>query len=134
VSAPLEPALEPESNPEPIPDPGPALPPSLPPDTDFWPAFLTALKGRLKIGVYNILTDPAQTAGELGSDSLTISATGFALRRLSAAETEMLLKNTAAGILGRAVTLRFAERSREKIQPSEKLDALSKFDNVRLLD
>ena len=124
--------LYPEPEPEPEIEAAP-IPPS-PPDTDFWPAFLAALKGKLKTGVYNLLINPDQTAGELDRDGLKISATGFARRQLSAAETETLLKNTAAELLGRAVTLRFEERSREKAQPSEKLDALSKFGNVKLVD
>ncbi|MCL2343338.1 MAG: hypothetical protein FWC62_05530, partial [Firmicutes bacterium] len=135
------PELDPVSEPTPVPDPEPegtraaeAVAPAIPSNPDFWPALLAALHGKLKIGDYNILTDPVLTAGELSGDSLTIAATNFARRRLSAEETEALLKDTAAKLLGRTITLRFEERSRERAQPSEKLDALSKFDNVQVID
>ena len=63
----------PEPEPEPIPEPAPQPEPTPAPTGAFdWQALCAYMEHELPIGLYNLLLDPLQAAGELADGTLTL--------------------------------------------------------------
>ena len=102
-----------------------------------WSAVLPALKGAVSIGIYAMLSDPAQTAGLLDGDTLTLYAeSGFTMNNINRPDILSRIAQAAGSALGRSVQVKVAARSEMPVQPSsgagvqDGLDNLGKFDIV----
>ena len=70
---PAPPIPEPEPEPKPIPEPAPQPEPTPAPTGAFdWQALCAYMEHELPIGLYNLLLDPLQAAGELADGTLTL--------------------------------------------------------------
>ncbi|MBQ3275631.1 MAG: DNA polymerase III subunit gamma/tau [Oscillospiraceae bacterium] len=141
---PTEPAREMEQEPEPeteSPEPEKGVPapvsetPDPRPTTDFsWVEAMEALRGDFTPGVFHMLLDPAQTAGELyGSELVLRLQPGFVTGVVNTPDNINRIRQGLTRVLGRPIQIRLEPLEEDIREKNSKLDMLSQqFGNVTI--
>lgn len=131
-----EPETECESEPEPDSDEssdacpaGEALPDGL-----SWEAFVPAMKSRLAVGIYNLLTDPLQVAGEFSGDRLALHiARGFAFDMLNKKDILAQFQACAEALAGKPMTIDVTDTDSGEKLATRSLEELARFKQVKFI-
>ena len=105
------------------------------PTGDFsWPETVLKLKDVLKPGPYNLISDPTMAIGELHGDQLVLRlASGLCYSVVNIPEVINSIRQTAASVLGKPVTVRVETLTENLPSNQNKLDMLGQqFSNVTI--
>lgn len=102
-----------------------------------WDEIVQELKSAVSIGIFAMLSDPAQTAALLDGNTLTLyTEPGFTMNNINRPEVLARITQTAGGVLGHDVQVKVSPRDEMPAQtsaerkPQDGLDRLGKFDIV----
>ena len=103
---------------------------------DFWDRVKDRLSGAFPMGIYTILTDPAQVTGELRGDSLTLCVQpGFAMNMIDRPDVVAKLAPAAGELAGRPIRIRITDDPSHEPEatsaPGSSLDELARFSIVQ---
>lgn len=131
-------SAEPEFVPEPEPaatvteTPAPAAPAA---DSDAqWEQILLTARNEIDPPVYAFMSDSAHAVAEISGDTLVIRAKNtIASNMIDTAPVLAAVRSAAEKVLGRSVMVRVADYNSSSSLNTDKLDALSKFDNIKFM-
>lgn len=104
------------------------------PDRLTWAAFVPAMKPRLAVGIYNLISDPLQVSGEFTDDSLVLHiARGFAFHLLNKPDILAQFRECAQAFSGRPITVTVSEMDSGEKLASRNLQELERFKQVKFI-
>ena len=114
-----------------------AEPPSgggAPAESASWEALVSAMKPRLAVGIYSLLTDPLQIMGVFSGDRLTLHiAKGFACDMLNKQDILAQFRECASGLTGRPIFVDVSEMDSGEKLATRSLKELERFKQVKFI-
>lgn len=100
----------------------------------LWAAIIENAEDSLPRGIIPILTDPSQTACEVGYDTLRLKvAPGFFYNAINNQDVLMRLREAANLVTGRSLRVQLEELRDDPAEPRRSLEELRKFKETRFI-
>lgn len=130
----LEPAPAPKAAPKPKPAPKAAPAAAGEGDEALWDTIVERLQGKVEQYIYAMMLPSSQTCGIVRGNSLTVYVTNpFAHTMLEQGNVLAAIRDTAAQVAGRALTVTVTEEAAPARKPDEdKLAGLNRFANFKM--